>query len=60
MKLHSPTANRAVSLVSIIVAFGLMIFPLIGPSKSGVTDDFRKFERSTLVTPADFIQHTAS
>jgi octaheme c-type cytochrome (tetrathionate reductase family) len=43
-----------------IVAFGLLVFPLIGLSKSVVTDDFRKFEKSTLVTPADFIEHAAS
>jgi len=60
MKLQSPTANRAVSLVSMIVALGLMVFPLIGLSKSVASDDFRKFEKSTLVTPADFIEHAAS
>jgi octaheme c-type cytochrome (tetrathionate reductase family) len=60
MKLRSITANRAVPLVSMIVALGLLVFPLIGLSKSVVNDDFRKFEKSTLVTPADFIEHAAS
>ena len=60
MKLRSTTANRAVSLVSMIVALSLLAFPLIGLSKSAVTDDFRKFEKSSLVTPADFIEHAAS
>jgi len=60
MKLGFITANRAVSLVSIIVALGLLAFPLVGLSKAVVTDDFRKFEKSTLVTPADFIEHAAS
>ncbi|MCW8925686.1 MAG: tetrathionate reductase family octaheme c-type cytochrome [Xanthomonadales bacterium] len=57
MKLRSLTTNRAVSLVSLAIAFSLMVFPLIGLSKSVVNDDYRKFEKSTLVTPADFVQH---
>jgi len=60
MKLQSPTAKRAVSLVSLAIAFSLMVFPLVGLSKSVANDDYHKFEKSTLVTPADFIQHAAS
>ncbi|MCW8925687.1 MAG: tetrathionate reductase family octaheme c-type cytochrome [Xanthomonadales bacterium] len=60
MKLQSLTANRAVPLVALAIAFSLMVFPLVGLSKSIANDDFRKFEKSTLVTPADFIQHAAS
>ena len=60
MKLKSLTASRAVSFTAVALIFGLMAFPLLGQAKSFATDDFKKFEKSTLVTPADFIQHAAS
>jgi len=60
MKLKFPTASRAVSFTAGALIFGLLAFPLLGQAKSVSTDDFKKFEKSTLVTPADFIQHAAS
>ena len=60
VKLKFPAASRAVSFTAVALIFGLMAFPLLGQAKSAATDDFKKFEKSTLVTPADFIQHAAS
>jgi octaheme c-type cytochrome (tetrathionate reductase family) len=60
MKLRSPAASRAVSFIAVALAFGLIAFPLLGQAKASATNDFRKFEKSTLITPADFIQHAAS
>ena len=60
MKFKFPTAPRAVSFTVVALIFALMAFPILGQAKSAVTDDFKKFEKTTLVTPADFIQHAAS
>jgi len=57
MKFKSLTVSPAVLFPAVVFAFGLLAFPLIGLAKSSVTDDFEKFEKSTLVTPADFIEH---
>ena len=51
MKLKSPAASRAVSFFAVALVFCLMAFPVVSQAKASATDDFRKFEKSTLVTP---------
>ena len=56
MKLPSITATRAVAFISMLA----LIVPLTGLAKAKSDSGFLPFEASTLVTPADFIEHAAS
>ena len=60
MNVKSPAASRAVSFLVAVLALSLAVFPLIGQAKSSGTDTFGNFEKSTLITPQDFIEHAAS
>ena len=60
MNVKSPAASRAVSYLVAVLALSLAVLPLIGQAKSSGSDNFGKFEKSTLVTPADFIEHADS
>ena len=60
MKLPSITATRAVAFISVIDLLGLMSVQLTGMAKAKSDSGYLPFETSTLVTPADFIEHAAS
>jgi len=60
MNVNSPAASRAVSFLVAVLAISLMSLPTIALAKSSGTDNFGKFEKSTLITPQDFIEHAAS
>ena len=60
MNVKSPAASRAVSFLVAVLALNLAVFPVIGQAKSSGTDNFGKFEKTTLVTPQDYIEHADS
>jgi len=60
MNVKSPAASRAVFFHVAVLALSLAVFPMIGQAKSSGPDNFGKFEKSTLVTPQDFIEHADS
>jgi octaheme c-type cytochrome (tetrathionate reductase family) len=60
MNAKSPAALRAVFFISALFGLALVALPLIGLAKGSGAIDSSGFEKTVLVTPADFIEHADS
>ena len=60
MKVNLPAASRAVFFIAAVLTLALIALPMVGQAKSSGSDNFGTFQVSTLVTPADFIEHADS